>query len=70
MKNILKVGNRSKTLPAKIQKPICNAGNLFYLFILINFYALGSGSAFLIRIRIQLRIRIQDSQINADPPDP
>ncbi len=38
-------------------KSLCDAGNLLYLYILVNFNASGFGSAF------PIRIRIQDSQI-------
>ncbi len=61
MKNILLVGNRSKNIPTKVQKPFIKAGNQIYLLILVSFHASGSGSAFAIPIRIQ------DSHINPDP---
>ncbi len=43
----------------RVQKYFWKAGNQVYLFILVNFNANGSGSAFPTRIR--------DSQFNADP---
>jgi hypothetical protein len=39
MKKILKVGNRSKNIPTKVQK----ARNHVYLIILVNFDAPGTG---------------------------
>ncbi len=40
MKNILKVGKRSKTIPAKVQKPFWKAVNQVYFEILVSFHLL------------------------------
>jgi hypothetical protein len=73
MKNILKVGNRSKYITTKVQKPFCKAENKVYQLILANLHAPGSGYAFPKRIRIhsthpnqcgamQIRIQIRNSK--------
>jgi hypothetical protein len=46
MENILKVGNKSKNKPLKVQKPYWKAGNQVYLLILVKFHAPKSRSAF------------------------
>jgi hypothetical protein len=53
------MGQKKILVPTKVQKPFWKAGNQVYLYVLVNFHASGSGSAFL--------NRIQDSQMNADP---
>ncbi len=62
MKNILKVGNRSKNIQTKVQKPFGKAGNQVNLKILVNFlvpdpdlhsqYGSGSTTAKWVRILI------------------
>jgi hypothetical protein len=68
MKNIQKVGKRSKNITTKVQKPFCKAEKKVYLLILANLYAPRSGYAYLKRIRIHsthpnqcgaMKIRIQ-----------
>ncbi len=63
MINILKLSNRSKNIPTKVQKPFWKAGNQVYSIILVNFHVpwSESGSA------SPIRIRIRDSHINTGP---
>jgi hypothetical protein len=55
------VCKRSKNIPTKVQKRFRKEEIQFCLYILANFHAPGTGSAF------PVRIRIQDSKMNADP---
>ncbi len=63
MKNILTVGNKSKNVHTKVQKPFLKSRKPCLFDNLVNFDAPGGGAgpAYLIRIRIH------DSQMNADP---
>ncbi len=58
---MLVIGQKTHLRSKKVQKLFWKAGNQVYLYILSNFHAHGTGSAF------SKRIRIQDIEMNADP---